>query len=918
MKNKITRCTYFFFLFLGISSSLNANQYIELKTTPAKNQPASYQIKGKLLPAPKVIANQANMKSIQIEDEKRSLEGLPYRFAVPVKAQVEFTQQGLWTEHGDKSIWRLNVSGEHVQSFNIGLKNVFLPQHAKLFFYSDNYDSLVGPYTHKDNKSHRELWSPVMESNSVTIEINVPTKYKSLVKFNVAAISQGYRSIRSAEMAKSGSCNNDVVCTEADPWRDEIRSVARYTITVGASSFFCTGTLINNVEDNLTPYFLTAGHCQVDSTSAASITTYWNYETSVCQGTPNGQLNQFQTGTTFLAGTYDPPSSVVGSDFAIVQLDSTPDSSFNVYWAGWDNSGNTVNSSVGIHHPAGDEKRISFDNDPLTVTNYSNTSANANGTHLMVGAWEDGTTEGGSSGSGLWDENHRIVGTLSGGGASCQALDQPDWYGRFATHWVGDGTSTGQLKVWLDPNDTGAETANGRNACDAPTVTITTSPATGNMGESIAFVASATGGTAPYTYSWDFNSDSTQDSTGDSTSYTYNYLYQGNLKVTATDATDCPGSDTAAIVISNSGDELFMGDGQIPGDWQQTAGSNASWSPDTTETFDGATSLASQVVTDEQSSSIEVTQTFQGSDNFIAFAYKVSSEAGFDKLNFSVDGVVKGSWSGEVDWGTAYVSLDEGTYTLKWSYDKDQSVSSGQDKAWIDGVTGIVLASGNQLPTASVAQASISANENTSVTLDASSSNDPDGDTLTFSWTQTNGTTVALTNADTATATFTTPNVSVSTELQFLVTVSDPSGGQSEANVTVTVTGVNEAPTASVAQTSINADENTSVTLDATSSSDPDSDTLTFSWSQTSGTTVTLSNADTATATFTAPSVSASTDLQFSVTVSDPSGEQSEANVTVTVADVPVVEPPEGGSSGGGVFGFSIFGLLLLLRRKAI
>lgn len=822
MKIKITRFTYSFILLFGLSGYIQANQFSEIKRLTIKNQPISYQIKGKLLPATKILANKPNLKSIQAEDIKRSLEDLPYRFAIPVKSNLDFTQQGVWTEYGDKSIWRLNVSGEHVQSFNIGLKGVFLPQGAKLFFYSDNFNSLVGPYTHKDNKSHRELWSPVIESNSVTIEINVPTQYKSLVKFRVATISQGYRSIRSSEMAKSGSCNNDVVCSEANPWQNEIRSVARYTITVGASSFFCTGTLINNVEENLTPYFLTAGHCGVDSTTAASITAYWNYETSVCQGTPDGQLTQFQNGMSYLGGTDS--TGVGGSDFALAQFDTTPDASFNVYWAGWDNSSNAPSSAVGIHHPAGDEKRISFDNDSLTITNYASSMADANGTHLMVGAWEDGTTEGGSSGSGIWNENHHLVGTLSGGGASCQALDQPDWYGRFATHWLGDGTNEGQLRVWLDPNDTGAITLDGQNACDAPIVNITTASATGNMGEPLSFSASVTGGTGPYTYSWDFNRDFIEETSEESPSYTYNYLYQGNIRLTATDATGCLGGDTSAIVISNSGDELFMAEGQIHAGWAQSTGSDASWIPNTVEVFDGATSLASQAVVDNQSSAIEVTQTFQGDGNFVAFAYKVSSERGFDKLNFSVDGVVKGSWSGEVDWGTAYFPLDTGMHTLKWSYDKDFSVSEGQDKAWIDGVTGIFLESSNnnQAPTASTAVASINVNENVSVTLDASNSTDPDGDTLSFTWVQTGGTNVSLTGANTAIATFT------------------------------------------------------------------------------------------------APSVSANIQLVFSVTVSDPSGAQSVMNVTVSVADVPVVTPPEGDDSGGGSFGSFLLLLLMLTKRKRL
>ena len=74
-----------------------------------------------------------------------------------------------------------------------------------------------------------------------------------------------------------------------------------------------------------------------------------------------------------------------------------------------------------------------------------------------------GTTEGGSSGSCLFDNaTGRCVGTLHGGYAAC-GNDDPDWYGRLSQHWDGGGTSSTRLSNWLDPNETGALFANGAN-----------------------------------------------------------------------------------------------------------------------------------------------------------------------------------------------------------------------------------------------------------------------------------------------------------------------------------------------------------------------------------------------------------------------------------------------------------------------
>ncbi len=894
------------------ASSTYANTLNEIDNMLPADSPSSYQLQKSLKPSPTLLASAFDMKKVAAEDLTREMLGQPYRFALPVEVDGGYTAKGRWETSGDMAIWRLTVTEKEAKSFNFGLSNVFLPKGAKLFFYTKNYETVAGPFTHKDNKSHKQLWSPTMESNEVTLEINVPVTLKSLMTFEIAQISQGYRGIRLAEVAKSGSCNNDVVCPEADAWRDEIRSVARFTININGSSALCTGTLINNVKDDLRPLFLSAGHCGINTTTSPSMVIYWNYETSACGGTPDGQLNQFQSGTTFLAGTDS--SGVVASDFAIVELDAAPNANFNVYWAGWDRTDGNSSSSVAIHHPAGDEKRISFDNDPTTITNYASSTITASGTHLRIGEWEDGTTEGGSSGSGLWNAEHRLVGTLSGGSASCQAPDAPDWYGRLATHWEGNGTTAGQAKVWLDPDSTGTVAIDGRNACNAPTVTIVSGPATGVIGEAVSFTASATGGSGSYTYTWDFNQDATDDVTGSAVSFTYGYLFQGNVKVTATDSSGCPGSDSAALVISNDGDELFPQNGAIPTDWSTSSGANAGWSIDAATKFEGASAIKSEAVVDEQTASIEVTQSFNDPDeNFVSFAYKVSSEQGYDKLVFSIDGEERSSWSGEIDWNVVYFALDAGTHTLKWSYVKDESLSEGQDAAWIDGVTGITFPIVNDAPVATVASTSIDADENAEVTLDASASSDADGDALTFLWEQTGGDTVVINSSDAAVASITTPEVLANSVLTFTVTVTDTNNASDTETVVVNVadSNNNETPLAAVASAAINADEGTSVTLDASSSSDPNSDTLTYQWSQTAGTSVTLQGGDTDTATFTAPQVNSNVQLTFAVTVSDPSGASDTATVVVTVINEVVVEPPEENESSGG--GSSSMALLLLL-----
>lgn len=270
----------------AIATSFNVLTDLELQKRPASSLYAD-----QLSAAPVLKAQPIDLDAVRKEDALRDASKQAYRFALPVTA-TDFNALGRWQVKGDMAIWRLSVTADKAKSFSVGIKNLFLPQGAKLYFYSKNYQILLGPYDHKDNKINGQLWTPVIESNHITIEFNVPLALRELLTFDIASISQGYRGVRAQDMIKSGSCNNDVVCPEGDAWRDEIRSVGRYTITDGGSSFLCTGTLINNTRSDLTPYFLTAGHCGVSATTAPSIVIYWNYETTSCGGTPDGPLNQ--------------------------------------------------------------------------------------------------------------------------------------------------------------------------------------------------------------------------------------------------------------------------------------------------------------------------------------------------------------------------------------------------------------------------------------------------------------------------------------------------------------------------------------------------------------------------------------------------------------------------------------------------
>jgi lysyl endopeptidase len=377
------------------------------------------------------------------EDVASEKLGNAPRFAIVHKVSLNPLNTNELTLENNNWIWRHQVTATNAVSLNFAFQSFKMSENSRVNIYSSDLSKNIRSFSATDNNAQNELWTPVLMTEAAIIELVIPKNEIQDVQFELSRINQGYRKF-SETTEKSGSCNVDVVCTEGDNWRDEINSVA--VISTGGSTF-CTGFMVNNTLNDKTPFFMTAKHCRISSSNAASLVTYWNYQKSSCAGRANGKLNQFTTGSTFLAGS-------TKSDFTLVKLNSQPDAAYNVRYAGWDRSGEDAVKAIAIHHPATDEKSISFENDPTTVTTYLREAIPGDGTHVRVTDWDQGTTEPGSSGSPLFDQNHRVIGQLHGGYASCSSQTS-DWYGRIFTSWEGEGTDSTSLKNHLDSAQTG-------------------------------------------------------------------------------------------------------------------------------------------------------------------------------------------------------------------------------------------------------------------------------------------------------------------------------------------------------------------------------------------------------------------------------------------------------------------------------
>ncbi|MBW8809240.1 MAG: hypothetical protein JF591_10495 [Lysobacter sp.] len=411
--------------------------------------PRSFSLQDKSLAAVqrKTLAA-VDSRTLRDQDSARAKTAkgpLPVRFAVQAAVGFDLDNSGTWQKLADGQLWRLRIQSPGAMSHNLGITRFDMPEGAKLWLYDPAGKRVEGPYVWHNRSSHGRLWTPIIEGDEVVVEVFVPNGV-ARPAITIGQVNQGYRDLSETSMDKSGSCNNDVICPVGDPWRPQIRSVARYTIS---GSFLCSGQLVNNTAFDLTPYFLSAAHCNVTAANDDTLVFYWKFESPNCGDLGGGSTSMNQTGAIFRA-SYAP------SDFLLVELEEEPDPLFDVYYSGWDATGVAPAATVGIHHPSGDEKAISFNNNAVTSTAYGSNTVNAAANHWRVDMWEDGTTEGGSSGSCLWDaSSKRCVGQLHGGAASCSATTSPDWYGKFSASWTGGGTAATRLKDWLDPGNTG-------------------------------------------------------------------------------------------------------------------------------------------------------------------------------------------------------------------------------------------------------------------------------------------------------------------------------------------------------------------------------------------------------------------------------------------------------------------------------
>ena len=546
-ENYLQKLMIGFFLVIGFTSMTFA-QISEGGT------PKSFDLSNDKSNIDKITLSSPDVNQLKIEDEFYEKNGIAERCGISITVGITPENAGTWSDapNGDR-IWRLEISSKGAEAIGLYYDKFEIPKNGKLFIYSADHSQIIGAYTSKNNPKHQNFATEAIYGDNIIIEYNEThsnngskkISYNQNFNLSISNIAYFYKGFinysKSEKVNESDDCEININCSPVgDDWQDEKRGVARIVMLDGGSYYLCSGSLINNTNQDCTPYFLTAYHCA--ATASASDHDQWvfyfNYEATGCSNPSSDPSSNTLTGCSVVT-TSDISG---GSDLQLLELNSTPSESWNPYYNGWNRNTSASSSGAGIHHPAGDIKKIS-----TYSTTLQSSSPNIGGSQMQTNsAWQVtwssndngwGVTEGGSSGSPLFNASGLIVGTLSGGSSYCSDQDAPDYYGKFDHHWT-----NGSLDTYLDPANTGATSLLGTNApCGSSGVVanFTASPTTVVVGNSVSFTDQSTGSIT--SRDWSFTGGTPNSSTATNPTITYNTVGDYNVSLTVSDGTD---SDT--------------------------------------------------------------------------------------------------------------------------------------------------------------------------------------------------------------------------------------------------------------------------------------------------------------------------------------------------------------------------------------
>jgi len=368
---------------------------------------------------PSVTLEPVDLRSLTLEAEQvginRSLEVSPN-----TRAQKFVNPDG-------SQVIVLVIKSTGASGIGVHFRDFALAEGEEVYVYGPETDSIVlGPFTNKGPWDSGEFWSGTVVGDTAVIEFYRRSD-ENAGRFEIFEVSH----IFAGPDLRLRFNEPDVLNCEVDAscYGDaEKNAVGRILFSKNGQWYVCTGTLLNDRDQDFTPYFLTANHCVNSQAIAQTVEVFWFYQTTFCNSGVLRTSVHSPPGATLLA-------TQASTDFCLLRLQNNAPG--GAAFSGWEPTAQPLGTGVfGLHHPSGGlppsiESYLRRATGSITDTN--------NGCFALVNAyrtgWTSGTTEEGSSGSGLWNSSHHLVGALSCGPDPATCNNPFSVYSKFANFY---------------------------------------------------------------------------------------------------------------------------------------------------------------------------------------------------------------------------------------------------------------------------------------------------------------------------------------------------------------------------------------------------------------------------------------------------------------------------------------------------
>ncbi|MFW5983217.1 MAG: choice-of-anchor D domain-containing protein, partial [bacterium] len=352
------------------------------------------------------------------------------------------------------------IESPEAKSIKINIeKQSNIPPNINFFIYNKD-KQFFGPY--KPSKVDEDgYWTPALSSNHAYFQIRIPvnTKLPKDVSVKVNKISHIKVSLKEKTLnlkaLKSLSCYEDVNCSLANDYSNINylkKSVALFESTYGGTTKIGSGALLNNMNKDGQPLFLTANHVINSDGAAENSTFYFDYRTTSCNS--GSHSTTVRNGANLL-------STGEETDYTLLLIGGDEKLEDRTYLGMTTEDVSTGDILHSVGHPEGKKQKYI----KLKSKTYATTctpSGSLDGWSFSEHHYAKvlaGAPNSGASGSPLVRNDGKVVGQYRGRCATFTNVDLCD-YSSYKTVWGEMEDTYPHISKWIEGNAKAGISAN--------------------------------------------------------------------------------------------------------------------------------------------------------------------------------------------------------------------------------------------------------------------------------------------------------------------------------------------------------------------------------------------------------------------------------------------------------------------------